>query len=420
MVEIKNLTKYYGQKAAVKNISFTVEDHEILGFLGPNGAGKSTTMNIICGVIPSSSGTVTINGFDIAKDPIKAKRHIGFLPEIPPVYPDMKVKEYLTFVAGLKGVPGVKRKAQVAKAMDRLRITDVAGRLIRNLSKGYRQRVGFAQALLGEPDVLILDEPTAVLTPQETERLFQIMRKMKENGCAVIFISHKMNEVMEITDRVTVLRKGTTVQTLNTSETNPKELTELMVGRKMDLSVVRLEQARGELAMDVKDLTVVGVDGHTKLKNVSFDLYHGEILGVAGIAGSGQKELCEAIAGLQDVKQGEIMFKGQNLAKLTPRKIIELGIHMSFVPEDRLGMGLVAGMDMVDNLLLKKYQKQKGLFIDKKPAIAQAKKITDELEIVTPGISNYPVKNLSGGNIQKVLLGRELDLSPEVDRKSVV
>ena len=149
MVEIKNLTKYYGQKAAVKNISFTVEDHEILGFLGPNGAGKSTTMNIICGVIPSSSGTVTINGFDIAKDPIKAKRHIGFLPEIPPVYPDMKVKEYLTFVAGLKGVPGVKRKAQVAKAMDRLRITDVAGRLIRNLSKGYRQRVGFAQALLG-------------------------------------------------------------------------------------------------------------------------------------------------------------------------------------------------------------------------------------------------------------------------------
>lgn len=223
-----------------------------------------------------------------------------------------------------------------------------------------------------------------------------------------------MNEVMEITDRVTVLRKGTTIQTLDTANTNPKELTELMVGRKMDLSVVRLEQERGQLAMEVKDLTVAGVDGHNKLKNVSFDLYHGEILGVAGIAGSGQKELCEAIAGLQDVKQGEIIFKEQNLAKLTPRQIIELGIHMSFVPEDRLGMGLVASMDMVDNLLLKKYQKQKGLFIDKKPAIAQAKKITDELEIVTPGISNYPVKNLSGGNIQKVLLGRELDLSPEV------
>ena len=209
MVEIKNLTKYYGQKAAVKNISFTVEDHEILGFLGPNGAGKSTTMNIICGVIPSSSGTVTINGFDIAKDPIKAKRHIGFLPEIPPVYPDMKVKEYLTFVAGLKGVPGVKRKAQVAKAMDRLRITDVAGRLIRNLSKGYRQRVGFAQALLGEPDVLILDEPINALDPEgirEMRTLFQ--RLNQEDGTTIFISSHILSEVDLLADTIGIIQHG--------------------------------------------------------------------------------------------------------------------------------------------------------------------------------------------------------------------
>jgi len=207
MVEIKNLTKYYGQKAAVKNISFTIEDHEILGFLGPNGAGKSTTLNMICGVIPSSSGTVTINGFDIAKDPIQAKRCIGFLPEIPPVYPDMKVKEYLTFVAGLKGVPSVKRKAQAVKAMDRLRITDVANRLIRNLSKGYRQRVGFAQALLGDPDILILDEPTVGLDPEQLMEVRNLILELKQDH-TVILSSHILSEISAVCDRVVIISKG--------------------------------------------------------------------------------------------------------------------------------------------------------------------------------------------------------------------
>ena len=229
MVEIKNLTKYYGQKAAVKNISFTVEDHEILGFLGPNGAGKSTTMNIICGVIPSSSGTVTINGFDIAKDPIKAKRHIGFLPEIPPVYPDMKVKEYLTFVAGLKGVPGVKRKAQVAKAMDRLRITDVAGRLIRNLSKGYRQRVGFAQALLGEPDVLILDEPTVGLDPEQVIEVRNLILELKQDH-TIILSSHVLSEISAVCDRVVIISKGE-IRAVDTISKNGQTPTQFYTSR---------------------------------------------------------------------------------------------------------------------------------------------------------------------------------------------
>jgi ABC-2 type transport system ATP-binding protein len=207
MVEIKNLTKYYGKKAAVKNISFTIEDHEILGFLGPNGAGKSTTLNIISGVIPSSAGTVTINGHDIATDPIRAKRCIGFLPEIPPVYPDMKVKEYLIFVAGLKGVPSVKRKAQVARAMDRLRITDVANRLIRNLSKGYRQRVGFAQALLGDPDILILDEPTVGLDPQQVIEVRNLILELKQDH-TVILSSHILSEISAVCDRVIIINKG--------------------------------------------------------------------------------------------------------------------------------------------------------------------------------------------------------------------
>ena len=415
-IEMVGITKTFGKVIANHDINLKVEKGEIHALLGENGAGKSTLMNMLSGIYTPDKGEIYLDGqlisFSSPKDSIQAG--IGM------VHQHFKVIEVMTaaenVLLGQKGGLLFKKEetAKISAISEQYHLQVDLDKIVGEMSVGEKQNLEILKVLYRGARILILDEPTAVLTPQETERLFQIMRKMKENGCAVIFISHKMNEVMEITDRVTVLRKGTTVQTLNTSETNPKELTELMVGRKMDLSVVRLEQARGELAMDVKDLTVVGVYGHTKLKNVSFDLYHGEILGVAGIAGSGQKELCEAIAGLQDVKQGEIMFKGQNLAKLTPRKIIELGIHMSFVPEDRLGMGLVAGMDMVDNLLLKKYQKQKGLFIDKKPAIAQAKKITDELEIVTPGISNYPVKNLSGGNIQKVLLGRELDLSPEV------
>lgn len=415
-IEMVGITKTFGKVIANHDINLRVEKGEIHALLGENGAGKSTLMNMLSGIYTPDKGEIYLEGkqvrFNSPKDSIQAG--IGM------VHQHFKVIEVMTaaenVLLGQKGGLLFKKEeiAKIAEISEAYHLQVDLDKIVGEMSVGEKQNLEILKVLYRGAKILILDEPTAVLTPQETERLFQIMRKMKENGCAVIFISHKMNEVMEITDRVTVLRKGTTIQTLDTANTNPKELTELMVGRKMDLSVVRLEQERGQLAMEVKDLTVAGVDGHNKLKNVSFDLYHGEILGVAGIAGSGQKELCEAIAGLQDVKQGEIIFKEQNLAKLTPRQIIELGIHMSFVPEDRLGMGLVASMDMVDNLLLKKYQKQKGLFIDKKPAIAQAKKITDELEIVTPGISNYPVKNLSGGNIQKVLLGRELDLSPEV------
>ncbi|MBQ8824587.1 MAG: ABC transporter ATP-binding protein [Ruminococcus sp.] len=214
MVEIKNLTKYYGHKAAVKNISFTIEDNEILGFLGPNGAGKSTTLNIISGVIPSTSGTVVINGFDIAQDPIKAKRCIGFLPEIPPVYPDMKVKEYLNFAAGLKGVPSVKRKVQVQRAMERLRITDVSNRLIRNLSKGYRQRVGFAQALINDPPILILDEPTVGLDPTQLIEVRNLILDLKRDH-SIILSSHILSEISAVCDRVVVINKGE-VQAIDT------------------------------------------------------------------------------------------------------------------------------------------------------------------------------------------------------------
>lgn len=207
MVEIKNLTRLYGKIPAVKNLSFTINDGEILGFLGPNGAGKSTTMNMITGYLPSTSGTVIVDGFDIAENPMEVKKRIGYLPEIPPLYPEMRVSEYLIFVAGIKGVHGKKAKQQVEKAMERLKLTDVSNRVIRNLSKGYRQRVGFAQALLGEPKILILDEPTVGLDPTQVMEVRQLIQDLKRDH-TIIFSSHILAEVSAVCERVVIINKG--------------------------------------------------------------------------------------------------------------------------------------------------------------------------------------------------------------------
>lgn len=207
MIEIKNLTKFYGHNAAVKNISFNVEDHEILGFLGPNGAGKSTTMNIITGYLPSSGGTVLIGGVDIAENPSEAKKKIGYLPEIPPVYVDMKVREYLKFVAGIKGIKGSERKTQVESAMEKLNIKDMENRLIKNLSKGYKQRVGFAQALLGDPEYLILDEPTVGLDPSQVVEVRNLIKSLRKDH-TIILSSHILQEIQAVCERVVIISHG--------------------------------------------------------------------------------------------------------------------------------------------------------------------------------------------------------------------
>ena len=208
MITIENLTKYYGSNRAVNHISFTINDNEILGFLGPNGAGKSTTMNMIAGYLPMSDGTVSIYGADITKEPLKAKKNIGYLPEIPPVYPDMKVKEYLSFCAGLKRVPRGEKRDEVKRVMELLKITDVSGKLIRNLSKGYKQRVGFAQALIGNPKFLILDEPTVGLDPNQVCRGPRSIIKDLKKEHSVIFSSHILSEVSAVCDRVVIINKG--------------------------------------------------------------------------------------------------------------------------------------------------------------------------------------------------------------------
>ena len=207
MIKIENLTKFYGKNKAVNNISFVINDNEILGFLGPNGAGKSTTMNMISGFLPMSAGNVSIYGTDITKDPVKAKRNIGYLPENPPVYPDLKVSEYLSFCAGLKGIKGSKRKDEIKRVTELLALKDVSGKLIRNLSKGYKQRVGFAQALLGDPKFIILDEPTVGLDPNQVIEVRKLIKSLKKDH-TVIFSSHILSEVSEVCDRVIIINKG--------------------------------------------------------------------------------------------------------------------------------------------------------------------------------------------------------------------
>ena len=207
MISIENLTKFYGNNRAVNNISFTINDNEILGFLGPNGAGKSTTMNMIAGYLPMSGGTVTICGTDISKDPVKAKRKIGYLPQDPPVYPDMRVKEYMSFCAGLKKIPRSEKKDEIKRVMELLSITEVKDKLIKNLSGGYKRRVGFAQAILGNPEFIILDEPTVGLDPNQVIEVRNIIRDLKKSH-SVIFSSHILSEVSEVCDRVVIINKG--------------------------------------------------------------------------------------------------------------------------------------------------------------------------------------------------------------------
>lgn len=419
-IRMENISKSFGKVLANKNINFEAANGEIHALLGENGAGKSTLMNMLSGIYTPDSGSIFIHGrevhFHSPKDSIKAG--IGM------IHQHFKLIDVLTagenIMLGTGGSFFINEKQQygrIRQMCDRYGLNIDLKKKIYDMSVGEKQNVEIVKVLFKGADILIMDEPTAVLTPQEIEKLFHIMNNMKNEGCCIVIITHKMNEVMEIADRITVLRDGETVGTVQKSETNPKLLTELMLGRPMDLSIKRVDTAegvqKGVKALEVKNLCVIGEDNVMALRNVSFDIKEGEILGVAGVAGSGQKELCESIAGLHPIKSGDICYKGESIVGQTARDISAKGVSMSFIPEDRLGMGLVASMDIVDNVVLKDYYKGRGLLIDREPARNKARDIIEKLDIQTPGI-NFPVKKLSGGNIQKVLLGRELKSDPRV------
>ena len=289
---------------------------------------------------------------------------------------------------------------------------------IYQMSVSEKQTVEIVKLLYRGARILILDEPTAVLTPQEADRLFEVLRNMKKDGCSIILITHKLHEVLSVSDRVSILRKGLYIDTVKTSEATVESLTEMMVGAKVELNIDRPEPVNPIKRLELKNVTCKDINEVITLDHADLTVYGGEILGIAGISGGGQKELLEAIAGLQPVSEGSITFypeenQSKEITNLDVADIRALGVRLAFVPEDRLGMGLVGSMDMTDNIMLRSYQKGKSNFLDRKTPSELAQKIKEQLEIVTPSIS-APVGQMSGGNVQKVLVGREIAQKPKV------
>lgn len=415
-ISMEGITKSFGNVIANNNVNLQVNSGEIHALLGENGAGKSTLVNMLSGIYSPDSGSIFIRGKEVKLSSPRAAQEAG----IGMIHQHYRLVEVMTakenIILGQKVgffLRGSKLTDKITNLSARFHLGIDPDKKVYDMSVGEKQTLEILKVLYRGADILILDEPTAVLTPQETEKLFKIMHKMKEEGCAVIFITHKMNEVMAVADRISVLRKGETVKTVEKNAITSQQLAELMVGHPVDLSIKRTETSKDKILLDVQNVSAVDFEGVEVLRDITFQIAAGEILGVAGVAGSGQKELCEAIAGLYPVKSGKILYQGDDMVGKTPREIITKGISLSFIPEDRLGMGLVASMDMVDNLILKEYQNQPGLFVDRKPAIEKAHKIIQKLDISTPGI-NHPIRELSGGNIQKVLLGRELESRPSL------
>ncbi len=414
-IECKKITKKFGTVIANDEIDLNVRYGEILALLGENGSGKTTLMNMLSGIYHPDGGQIYIGGQAVKiNSPVDAM-NLG----IGMIHQHFKLVEAFRAMDNIVlGTKGKKEKAKVTSEKIKA-ISETYGleiepeKYVSDMSVSEKQTVEILKVLYKGAEILILDEPTAVLTPQETEKLFHILRKMKARGCAIIIITHKLQEVLSISDRVTILRKGKSIETVDTASCDARKLTELMVGRPVSLEIERPVMPDCETILKVVDLSVQKADGSVAIDDISFEIKKGEILGVAGVAGSGQKELCETIAGLLQAQKGAILFHKENLLGKTPSEIIEKGVSMSFVPEDRLGMGLVASMGMTDNMLLKSYQKGKGPFISRKPAKELAERLIEKLDISTPG-TETPVRLLSGGNVQKVLLGREIESSPAV------
>ena len=421
-IDLKNITKRFGTKViANKNVNLTAYRGEILSVLGENGSGKTTLMNIISGIYFPDEGQIFIDG----KEAVISSPKDAFSYKIGMIHQHFKLVD--VFSAAENIVLGIEnKKYNLKKSVEEIKnIINQYGfnldpeKKIYEMSVSEKQTVEIIKVLYRGADILILDEPTAVLTPQETEKLFDILRRMRDDGKCIIIITHKLHEVLSLSDRVSVLRKGEYVGTINTSEADESKLTEMMVGKKIDLNIERFNPENLADRLVIKNITCHDRMGTTVLDNVSFTAKGGEILGIAGIAGSGQRELLESIAGLQKLSAGEILYyapdsdKTENLRDKTPMQIRNMGVRLSFVPEDRLGMGLVGNMDIVDNMMLRSYSKGHSFFLKRKSPKDLAMKIIHDLEVVTPGAST-PVRRLSGGNVQKVLVGREIASSPTV------
>ena len=485
-IELRNITKRFGEVVANKNVSLDVKRGEILSLLGENGSGKTTLMNMIAGIYFPDEGEIFVDGKEVViRSPRDAYNyHIGMIHQhfklvdvftaadnvmlgekaprfgirekaekykeeleegkivvdadnesapVRKVSDSEKPSAKFRYAMKCAALPFIKAGKKIAfntitrNRADKIQaIADKYGfeidvkKKIYDMSVSEKQTVEIIKALYRGAEILILDEPTAVLTPQETKKLFDVLRNMREDGKAIIIITHKLNEVLEISDRVAVLRKGEYIGTVETRDANENSLTEMMVGEKIELNIERTVPENVEERLRIDAVSCRNREGVLALDNVSFKANSGEILGIAGIAGSGQRELLEAIAGLQRLENGDVVYfdpKDDNreidLRQKTPTQIRDLGVRLSFVPEDRLGMGLVGNMDLTDNMMLRSYGKGHSMFLDRKTPHDLAENIVNELEVVTPSIKT-PVRKLSGGNVQKVLVGREIASAPTV------
>ena len=418
---MRNVTKRFGSVTANNKVNLELEKGEILSLLGENGSGKATLMNMLSGIYFPDEGQIFINGKEVSIASPKDAYTYG----IGMIHQHFKLVDVFTaaenVILGLEDGDKFDRKAVSAKVREiasRYGFSIDPDKKIYEMSVSQKQTLEIVKALYRGAEILILDEPTAVLTPQETDKLFAVMREMKKDGKSIIIITHKLNEVMEISDRVAVLRKGEYIGCVPTAETNPQALTDMMVGRATTLDINRPDPVNPQPRLVIEHLTCLDKDGVKRLDDVTFTANSGEILGIAGVAGSGQKELLEAIAGLYPVAEGSIKYTPEgggekSLVGLDPLAIKREGIAMSFVPEDRLGMGLVGTMGMTGNMMLRSWRKGKGVFVNTKDPNELAKNIWKDLEVVTPSTS-FPVRRMSGGNVQKVLVGREIASAPSV------
>ena len=416
---MRNVTKTFGPVIANEKVNLDIYKGEILALLGENGSGKTTLMNMLSGIYFPDEGHILINGKEeIIKSP-KDALNLG----IGMVHQHFKLIDVLSAAENI--ILGLDEKLNIREAS--AKINEICAKYgfevdpaqkIYDMSVSQKQTVEIVKVLYRGADILILDEPTAVLTPQESDRLFRVLRKMREHGKAIVIITHKMQEVQSLSDRVVVLRDGKYIGSLNTKETNVTEMTNMMVGREVTLNIERPDPVDPKPRIRVEGLTVRSEDGIVKLKDISFTANSGEILGIAGISGCGQKELLEAIAGLQITESGTIHYieddgTKEMLIGKDPLEIADMGVSLSFVPEDRLGMGLVGNMDIIDNMMLRSFRRGNTPFVNRQKPKELAESIVEHLQVATSGIS-APVRRMSGGNVQKVLVGREIASAPKV------
>ena len=420
-LELRDISKSFGSVKANDQVNLTLKKSEILAILGENGSGKTTLMNMIYGIYYPDEGHIFVDGKEVKIRSPKDSFNLG----IGMVHQHFKLVDVLTaaenIVLGLPGKAMLDMKqitADIQKLVNKYGFELDLNQKIYEMSVSQKQTVEIIKMLYRGARILILDEPTAVLTPQEADRLFDILRNMRDDGCSIIIITHKLQEVLSLSDRVAILRKGKYIDTVETASANVQSLSEMMVGAKVDLNIERPKPENVKKRLMIQGVNCVDKDGVKTLDDVDLAVNTGEILGIAGISGSGQKELLEAIAGLQDVQSGSIRLllddgKDMELSKMDSIAINEAGISLAFVPEDRIGMGLVGDMDMTDNMMIRSYRNGKGPFLERKKPKALAQRIKEKLEVMTPSIS-APVRQMSGGNVQKVLVGREIAQSPKV------